>query len=157
MSEQPEQTGQQHDPDKDRAAVLEAHFAYNQANSTADIPLLHTVWDDDPRNVFFNLSGHNYRGLAHWTKLWEYYGPRIAYDFPWITFDENVTINGDVAWVTCLRFHQFHWIGEEENPFPDSKPQLTRSTEIFVRKPDGWKVVHTHFSPGALSPRPGNV
>ena len=29
--------------------------------------------NDDPTNVFFNMNGHTYVGLEHWTRLWQYY------------------------------------------------------------------------------------
>lgn len=148
----------ENDREKDREAILEVHRRYNEeANVTADTALLAELWDDDPSNVFWNYSGHAYRGLAHWSRLWEYYGPRITFDIPWITWDHNVTINGDAAWVTCLRLHQLRWIGEEPSPLGEPKPQITRSTEILVKNDEQWRVVHAHFSVASLAPRPGNV
>lgn len=146
------------DVDKDREAILDVHRRYNErANVTADTELLAELWDDDPSNVFFNLSGHNYRGLQHWSKLWDHYRPRVAYDVPWQSFDQNVTINGDVAWVTCLRLHKFRWIGEGDSPIGASAARITRSTEILVKRDGQWRVVHAHFSDAASTPRPGNV
>ncbi len=76
---------------------------------------------------------------------------------PWTTFDHNITINGDVAWVTCLRVHRFRWIGEGESPIGPSEARITRSTEILVKRDGRWRVVHAHFSEASREPAPGNV
>ncbi|KAB2812931.1 nuclear transport factor 2 family protein [Pimelobacter simplex] len=147
------------DLERDREAVLAVHHRYNkEAQATADIELLAELWDDDPSNAFYNYSGHNYRGLAQWSKLWEYFGERIEYFVPWTSFDTQVNVQGDVAWVTSQRFHGLRWIGDEDlNPLGEPTVRLTRSTEVMVRKGDTWKVVHAHFSLGSTDARPGAI
>jgi ketosteroid isomerase-like protein len=142
----------------DRIAVMDAHRRYMAANSAVDKDQLAHVWDDDPRNVYFNLTGHNYRGLAHWSKLWQYYQPRLHYVIDWMSWDHNVWVEGDVAWLTCLRLCQIEWVGEGENaPADQPEPAVSRATEIYRRVDGEWKAVHVHYSPAAMSPRPGNV
>jgi hypothetical protein len=59
--------------DADHTAVLAAHHAYLRANAAFDWPTLKPIWSDDPSNVFFNMNGHTYVGLEHWSQLWQYY------------------------------------------------------------------------------------
>lgn len=142
--------------ERERAAVLAAHERYLEVNSRFDDEGLGQVWDADPSNVFFNLSGHTYHGLDHWRKLWRYYRPRFEFRFPWRSWDHNVWIEGDVAWVTCQRMNQMRWTGEGEGPIQDV-PTVSRSTEIYVKSDGEWRAVHVHYSPAAMTPRPGNV
>ena len=59
--------------DADHKAILAAHDAYLSANAAFDWPALKPIWSDDPTNVFFNMNGHTYVGLEHWSRLWQYY------------------------------------------------------------------------------------
>ncbi len=140
----------------DEQEVLRLHRAYLHANDLIDPTLLKGVWSDDPSNVYFNLSGHTYRGLAHWTKLWNYYSTRIEQIVPYTSVEPLVKVHGDVAFVAAARFGATRWIGDGEPPFPDGVTP-SRSTEIFVREPEGWRTVHSHFSRGTFEPRPGGI
>src|ERR1051325_7484342 len=79
----PEENPMSHDvvfdggSDADRVQVLDALHAYLTANATFDWKTLAGLWSHDPRNVFFNMNGHTYVGLEHWTKLWQYYHDRL--------------------------------------------------------------------------------
>jgi ketosteroid isomerase-like protein len=148
---------QVNDVEKDRAEVFEVHMRYMHANTVIDSKLLAELWDTDPSNVFFNLTGHNYRGLDHWTKLWDYYTTRFQAKFPWISYDHNIWVDGDVAWLTCMRVSQLGWVGEEPAPMSTFDPVVSRGTEIYRRIDGQWKAVHVHYSPAATTPRPGNI
>ncbi|KWX67210.1 nuclear transport factor 2 family protein [Mycobacterium sp. NAZ190054] len=131
----------------DHAAVTAVHEEYLRLNAITSADGLARIWSADPRNAYFNLSGHNYRPLSAWLALWRYYRPRLRHRSPWRSFDREITVAGDVAWVTCLRTVDAAWIGDEEDPFTGFGPQTrTRSTEILRREADGWRVVHAHFS-----------
>src|SRR2546429_8558473 len=80
----------------DRARILEVHRAYLDANSTFDWKALRPIWSDDPTNVFFNMNGHTYVGLEHWTRLWQYYGERLEAG-QWGPFDVKVIVRGDLG------------------------------------------------------------
>lgn len=142
--------------DSDRDKVLALHHAYLAANKAVDPQMLRGVWDEDPGNVFFNLNGHTYTGLEHWSRLWDYFSTRLEQIVPYVSFDQRVRVVGDVAWITASRFGETRWIGSEPAPRPDG-PVFSRSTEVLVRGHDGWQVVHTHFSRGSLLPRPGDI
>jgi ketosteroid isomerase-like protein len=149
-------SGQSNAQATDRDHVLALHQAYLKANEKIDPSLLEGVWDDDPGNIFYNLNGFTYTGLAHWSRLWKYFSPRMEQIVPYTSYDQRVVIEGDVAWITASRFGETRWIGTEPPPRPDG-PVMSRSTEVLMRTPDGWRVVHTHFSRGSLSPRPGDI
>jgi ketosteroid isomerase-like protein len=140
----------------DREAILEVHRRYLEANAILDAEALSHLWSHDPSNVYFNLTGHTYRGFDHWAKLWNYYSTRMRAEVPWRSWDHNLWIHGDMALLTCHRLSQLSWIGEEESPIDDA-PMVSRSTEIYVREGDEWRVAHVHYSPAAFTPRPGNV
>ena len=141
----------------DRDELIRLHRAYLNANAHVDPNLLKGVWSEDPSNLYFNLSGHNYRGLNHWGKLWDYYRPLIEGSRQWRSFDNWVQVVGDVGWITSSRYSPATWHGDEaENPIPQGL-WLSRSTEIFRRESAGWRIVHAHFSAGNGEPRPGGV
>ncbi len=142
--------------DSDRDTLLRAHEAYLHANSLIDPQLLREVWDADPSNTWFNLSGHNYQGLGHWIALWNHYRDRIQTVSPWLASDVDAVIRGDVGWVTCSRSAILRWHGEEAQPLTLGEVR-NRSTMIFVRRGGEWRAVHAHFSPESDMPRPGGI
>jgi ketosteroid isomerase-like protein len=143
--------------DDDRAEIFRQHKAYLEANSVLDPTKLVGVWGPDPSNVYFNLSGHTYRGLDQWSRLWDYYRDRLDYGgVPYTSWDQQIRVEGDVGWLTSSRFGITKWVGIEESPFPEGFTP-SRSTEIFVRSDEGWRCVHTHFSRASTEPRPGGI
>ena len=137
-------------------ALVDAHEAYLAANTVIDPIALRKVWDSDPSNVWFNLSGHSYQGLDHWCKLWDYYSTRIRSVEPWKAVDLDVRSYGDAGWVTATRQSELSWIGDGPPPMKLGRGQ-SRSTMIFLRQDGVWKAVHAHFSPVNEAPRPGEI
>ena len=145
--------------DADCQQVLEALHAYLDANATFDWETLGDIWSHDPKNVFFNMNGHTYVGLPHWTKLWQYYRERVDTGL-WEPYDIQVLIRGDMALVTCHRKTKRKWTGPESERLAhdvDKPSFVSRSTMVMLREPGGWKTVHAHFSEASPGPRPGNV
>ena len=143
----------------DRAAVMAQHANYLDANAVFDAERLQGIWSGAPEASFFNLNGHTYDGRAHWTQLWRYYKTQMQTG-EWIPYDFHGTISGDVAVVWCHRKTQLKWFGND--PRPDTnrhsdKQFISRSTMVFHREPDGWRVVHVHFSEHSTDPRPGGI
>ena len=139
-----------------RDRVIAAHEGYLRANTDIDPVALRKVWDGDPSNVWFNLSGHTYQGLDHWCKLWDYYRTRIKSARPWIAVDSDVRVKGDVAWVASTRESEMVWVGAQPPPMRMGRGR-SRSTMLFVRKRGEWKAVHAHFSTASEEPRPGGI
>jgi hypothetical protein len=142
----------------DRTRILEVHQAYLDANSTFDWKALRPIWSDDPTNVFFNMNGHTYLGLEHWTRLWQYYGERLETG-QWEPFDVKVIVCGDMAVVTCHRKTKTRWTGAptERPVWHVDKSFTSRSTMVLLKQHGDWKTVHVHFSEARDTPRPGNI
>jgi ketosteroid isomerase-like protein len=145
--------------DADRAAVLEALHAYLRANATFDWKALAGIWSHDAKSVFFNMNGHTYVGLPHWTRLWQYYHDRLETGL-WEPYDINVLIRGDMALVTCHRKTRRRWKGAESERLPndvDKPAYVSRSTMVMLKESGGWRTVHVHFSEANAGPRPGGI
>ena len=142
----------------DRRRLLELHAAYLEANATFDVPALRPMWSEDPTAVFFNLNGHTYVGVEHWTRLWDYYRPRLKTGV-WTPSDLKVMVRGDMAVITCHRLSPVEWIGAEPVPrsYVDKPRRRSRSTMVFARERGDWRVVHVHFSEASTDPRPGDI
>ena len=143
----------------DHTAILAAHDGYLHANAAFDWPALKPIWSDDPTSVFFNMNGHTYVGLEHWTALWKYYSERIDTGL-WEPYDQKIVIRGDMALATCHRRTRRRWKGAEVERPPDQvdKPAfISRSTMVMVREGGDWKTIHVHFSEANPGPRPGDV
>ena len=142
----------------DRARVLELQQAYLDANASFDWPALQKIWSHDPGSVFFNMNGHTYVGLAHWTALWKYYRERIETG-QWEPYDIKVIIRGDMAVVTCHRRTRRKWKGPESERPPEhvDKSFISRSTMVMTKDNGDWKTLHVHFSEASPGARPGGV
>jgi ketosteroid isomerase-like protein len=142
----------------DRKSILAAHDAYLRANAAYDWQALKAIWSDDPTNVFFNMNGHTYVGLEHWSRLWRYYAEHKESGW-WEPFDVKVIVRGDMAVVTCHRKTKSRWRPETGKPDAghQDKSFTSRSTMVLVKEHGEWKTVHAHFSEGRDTPRPGNV
>ena len=142
----------------DRRRVLELQKAYLEANAAFDWVALDKIWSHRPDNVFFNMNGHTYVGLAHWTELWKYYRERIDTGL-WVPYDMKVVIRGDMAVATCHRRTQRKWKGSEAERPPEhvDKSFISRSTMVMVREDGDWKTIHVHFSEASPGARPGGI
>ena len=142
----------------DRRRVLELQQAYLEANATFDWVALDKIWSHRSDSVFFNMNGHTYVGLAHWTELWQYYHDRIDSGL-WEPYDIKVVIRGEMAVATCHRRTQRRWKGTEAERPPEhvDKSFISRSTMVMVREGGDWKTIHVHFSEASPGPRPGGV
>ena len=99
----------------DRSRILEVHQAYLDANSTFDWKALRPIWSDDPTNVFFNMNGHTYVGLEHWTRLWQFYQKNVTSAY-WTPFDIGGVVSDDLAVLWCYRHTKSDWVGSEPPP-----------------------------------------
>jgi ketosteroid isomerase-like protein len=54
--------------------------------------------------------------------------------------DVDIAVNGDMAWVTCV---------EQVKTRVGGEPHASRilATNLFVKHPTGWKMIHHHGSP----------
>jgi ketosteroid isomerase-like protein len=141
----------------DRHRLLERMSEYLDANARFDWEKLQGLWSSAPEAVFFNLNGHTYEGREHWTRLWQYYRDNVSSGY-WAPFDIGGVVNGDLAVIWCERQTRSEWVGSDPVPSrPYGKDFTSRSTMVFRKEDDDWRVVHVHFSPASEAPRPGGV
>ena len=143
----------------DRREILAVFEVYLSANAAFDWDKLAATWSHDPTNVFFNMNGHTYVGLEHWTRLWQYYRQRVDTGW-WEPYDVKVLVRGDMALVTCHRRTARRWKGPESERLSydaDRPAFVSRSTVVMVKEAGGWKTVHVHFSQASPESRPGGV
>ena len=142
----------------DRTAILMKFQAYLVANSDMDWESLQEIWSADPKAVFFNLNGNTYTGREHWTRLWQYYKPRVT-NGVWEPFDLGGVVTGDMAVVWCHRRTWYKWVsdGPMDAGRRPERNSTSRSTMVFRKEQDDWRVVHVHFSTASEDPRPGGI
>jgi hypothetical protein len=142
----------------DRRRVLERLNEYLDINGRFDWRKLPGLWSAAPEAVFFNLNGHTYKGIEHWTRLWQFYEPNVKSSY-WTPFDIGGTVSDGLAVVWCERHTQSDWVGSE--PPPQGRMYggefISRATMVFRKEDGDWRVVHVHFSPASTAPRPGGV
>jgi hypothetical protein len=142
----------------DRRRVLERMHEYLDINGRFDWHGLPGLWSDAPDAVFFNLNGHTYKGIAHWTRLWQFYEPNVKSSY-WAPFDIGGVVSDELAVVWCERHTQSDWVGREPPPAGRlyGSEFTSRSTMVFRKEDGDWRVVHVHFSPAGTAPRPGGI
>ncbi len=122
----------------DTSAIGEAHAALIAALDAGDadgfVALLSTrpelvVFHPMVRGRFSSVEAVR-NGLSH---MFEEAGPT-----QWTDVHTMVTVDGDVGWLTG------DFILEGAAP---EEPFLGRTTEIWLRQPDGWRLIHAHWSP----------
>jgi len=142
----------------DRQRVLERMHEYLDINARFDWRQLPGLWSAAPDAVFFNLNGHTYKGIEHWTRLWQFYEPNVKSSY-WTPFDIGGVVSGELAVVWCERHTQSEWVGREPPPAARSYGTefISRSTMVFRKEMGDWRVVHVHFSPASTASRPGGI
>jgi len=142
----------------DRQRVLERMDEYLDINARFDWRQLPGLWSAAPDAVFFNLNGHTYKGIEHWTRLWQFYEPNVKSSY-WTPFDIGGVVSGELAVVWCERHTQSEWVGREPPPAARSYGTefISRSTMVFRKEMGDWRVVHVHFSPASTVSRPGGI
>jgi ketosteroid isomerase-like protein len=147
---------------RDRAAILEKFRAYLVANADMDWQSLQAIWSGAPEATFFNLNGHTYKGREQWTRLWQYYKPRVT-NGVWEPFDLGGMVTGAMAVVWCHRRTWYKWVGNgpmDAGRRPE-RSSISRATMVFRKEGDtelaDWRVVHVHFSTASEDPRPGGI
>jgi len=143
----------------DRKRVLERMEEYLLANAEFDWEKLPGLWSDAPEAVFFNMNGHTYNGIEHWTQLWKYYRERASSGY-WTPFDIGGVVSDELAVIWSHRHTKSGWTSSEPRPagrHQDRDHFLSRATMVLRKESGDWRVVHVHFSEASESPRPGGI
>ncbi len=144
----------------DRDSVIALMHTYLEANASFDWQTLQgRIWADDDTAMFFNMNGHTYVGRDHWVALWKYYGQQ-AQTGTWVPYDIAGTVGDEVAVLWSHRKTHMSWVGSDprpNDPWHADKDFISRATMVFNKKPEGWRVVHVHFSEANPGQRPGGI
>jgi ketosteroid isomerase-like protein len=136
---------------EEQQAVLAAYEAFWKANNHLDIPALIPLWRDNPEYGFFNSNGFNYQGLEDWLGIWRYYGPRFRCAKEATIGRVRIMIRGDMALVSDEGVDRLYEPVTDDilGPAIAGHP-IMRATMAYTREADGWKCVHSHFSPASI-------
>lgn len=144
---------------QDREGILATYEQYRVANQTGDWEKLANVFSPSSEARFFNLNGFTYNDRDHWVRLWQYYSKHINAG-PGLSFDAHGHISGDLAVVYLHRRSRLDALTDH----PDArnwpvlgKEYMSRATVVFHREPEGWRIIHAHFSDGKEGDRPGGI
>lgn len=124
----------------DIAAVKAANQHFYEAFGALDIQKMESVWETSERAlcvhpgwqplVGWELIKNSWQGIFDHTTLMHF---NIRY--------VNVAVQGDCGWVTCVENISSVVQGRASN-------FGILTTNIFVRTPQGWRMIAHHASPG---------
>lgn len=130
----PEPSAGHADPD-DRRAVSAANAAFYDAFERRDMDAMSDIWEHSDRVSCVHPGWSYLHGWgavsASWFALFD--GPQRL---QFIVTDERIDVVGDLARVTC-----------NENLLDTGSTQAVAATNLFVRSPGGWRLLHHHGSP----------
>ena len=77
---------------EDQQRILALHQEWLDAQNTLDTRTARRLMTADPTAVFWNINGHQYTGIDHWCRLWDYYRTQFETVEPWRALDVKVII-----------------------------------------------------------------
>jgi len=141
---------------EDVVELRRLHDGWIAANLIANVRWLRENLHED--FMMFNNNGANYTGIENVVELWKSYQklaqqsakaqkPESKPAIPTLDdFDVNIIQSGDMATVS----YQARWIidfGASGAKNLENVNETSRGTEVYLRSPEGWKMVHFHASP----------
>ena len=123
----------------ERAAVEAANEAFYNAFEAMDIERMQQLWDDADDTVCVHPGWPALRGPSRIMRSWAVIFANTAYIQFFLT-DTEVLVADDIAVVRC---------GENIMTAPDEpgSDATVVATNIFRRRPDGWRLWLHHASP----------
>lgn len=123
--------------ERDRDAVVKAHEALVDGYERGDVAAFVRVLDPSADLLVIHPRlEERFDGIDEVRREIPRMFERLG-GAQWSDYHVVVSVHGDVAWLTS------HVLVESRN-VPD--PFLGRGTEIYIRRPDGWKLIHGHWS-----------
>lgn len=128
-------------------AVLAANRAFYGAFEARDLDALAEVWERSDRSSVVHPGWPILRGWPRVAASFEAIFANTAF-MQFVLTGEQVTIQGDSAWVTCEE-NLLQATGSREggNDLGELSGARVVATNVFVRTPAGWRIVHHQGSP----------
>jgi ketosteroid isomerase-like protein len=123
--------------------VAEANLAFSDAFEARDLAAMGDVWERSSRVAVTHPGWPTLRGFEKVLSSWR----AIFANTPYIQFfltDVKVTVDGDVAYVTCTENVLSSGEGAPEEGFVGGKAV---ATNVFRRTSTGWRLWIHHASP----------
>jgi ketosteroid isomerase-like protein len=160
------------DHSADEAEIRRVHAQWWRSNKGLDIEMMRECFA--PQYLMFNLNGHPYFSLDEKVALFRHYQSNMVPTEPVKLWDVQVTVDGDMAYVTAEGILPITLVSDEGSGsatldavaplYPKHGDVIDvrfRETSVF-RRDDGhgnpqWRIWHFHCSPLAPEdePRPG--
>jgi ketosteroid isomerase-like protein len=138
----------------DAADVAEANLAFYGAFEARDLAAMGDVWERSNRVAVTHPGWPTLRGFEKVLSSWR----AIFANTPYIQFfltDENVTVDGDVAWVTLYENILQEVPGSgDEGQSAELGDSRVAATNVFCRTAGRWRMVVHHGSPVARGFQP---
>ena len=122
------------------AAVLKINSAFYEAFENSDLDAMSDLWVHADHVVCVHPGWTALRGWASVAASWAalFSGPQYL---QFIVTDEHLSVNGDMAWVSC-----------DENLLTTGASATINALNIFERSSDGhWRMVAHHGAPVMIS------
>ncbi len=130
-------------------AVVAANTALYEAFEAADIDGMKRVWDDADDVVCIHPGWPMLRGRPRVLRSWSVIMANTAYIQFFLT-DVQAEVSGEIAVVTCEE-NILTSVGEDGG-FGENARVV--ATNVFRRRPDGWRLWVHHGSPVLAPPEP---
>jgi ketosteroid isomerase-like protein len=131
----------------DVAAVAAANAELYAAFEAGDVDRMEAIWDDSDDVQCIHPGWQLVRGRSRVLRSWSVIMANTSYIQFFLT-DEQIFVDGDLAVVTCEENILTAVTDAEGGLSPSAK---VVSTNVFRRRPDGWRLWVHHGSP-VLSP-----
>jgi ketosteroid isomerase-like protein len=133
--------GAQKDQPTEDDAIRHMIGKYAKSVDKADTALASQVWLDSPDVSFIHPLGHEHGFEQIKQNVYEYLMGDTFSERKLTPRDISVHVNGSSAWA------EFYWDFEAKFR-KDGSPITThgRETQVYLKTPDGWRLVHVHYS-----------
>jgi uncharacterized protein (TIGR02246 family) len=123
----------------EKTAVAAANLGFYRALESRDLSAMESVWFQDDWATCVHPGWHRLEG---WQEIRRSFDNIFTNSRPWTVScqDIQVSVMGDLAWVTCV---------EVITPFGGDEMEdaaRMQATNVFVRLDSEWKMIHHHAS-----------
>jgi ketosteroid isomerase-like protein len=136
-----------HAPAGDEVAVLAANAAFYTAFESRDIDAMADVWEHSDRVAVTHPGWPMLRGWARVAGSWDAIFGNTAF-FQFLLSDEQVSVEGDLAWVTVdENILQAGGSREGGEDLAELLGSRVAAVNVYARRDGRWRMVLHHGSP----------